>query len=114
MKRHNLGRYPLVALAAARDAARAIHEGKTPLTPTGAPTRAFASVFDEWMQNDQDHNKCADDVRAMLKLYVLPLLGERDIKSVGKADLHSIFDQLKRDGKKRDCGEGTWLASPHV
>lgn len=116
--RHQLGTYPTMSLAAARNAWRAAREevqaGKAPPKPPRAPRQRKASaagpavsenrnaienVVAEWLKRDQARNASHDEVKRLMDRDVVPQWRGRLIGSIGRRDIIELLDSVMDDGK---------------
>jgi integrase len=101
MKRVTLGRYPDIGLAEARmqaaDVFTRISCGASP-KPISAPL--FAKVFDDWLDKDQTarQRRSAIEKRRALNCDVVPILANRPIDTITKADIRGILDRVVKRG----------------
>ena len=107
LQRMTLGRYPEMTLAAARDMWRlhrkARAEGKV-LVAVNAPSKAavvivsdVAAQYLEAWRRDKRANSIRN-VERHFKIEILPAWGERDIRSIVKHDVLSLFDGITGRG----------------
>ncbi len=108
-RRITLGRWPAVALADARERARGIltkaEGGSDPRVERAEAVRdrranTFAAVADRHIE--QDAKRTIDSwnkVECCLRLHVVPVLGDRPIVDIKRADVHALLDDLVADGR---------------
>jgi integrase len=98
LKRSTLGRWPRVSLAEARDAWRAVHEGK-PISTTSS-TPLFEAVIDEWQRRDQGGNKQSSQyqVSRIVSRDLLPAWRGKPIAEITKRDVIAVLDAIHDRG----------------
>ena len=98
LRRHTLGRFPAMELAAARDAWRAarklVDKGESPAHRRPPEADAFGNVADEWLKRDQAENRSAAAVAAILARHVLPLWRDRMIGTITRRDAVELIDRV--------------------
>ena len=104
--RITLGRYPQLGLAAARDKARlllaTVLEGVDPRPARVQEhqerrTNTVASVARRFIEQDAKETvESWQRIERTLELHVLPTLGDRPIREIGKADIHDLLDGVKK------------------
>jgi integrase len=101
LHRRTLGRWPLMSLAAARDAWRlerdALSRGENPHHTMAADT--FASVMAEWLQRDQGDKRSFRRVSLRMERAALPVLDERLIGTITRRDIARVVDAVVDRGK---------------
>jgi integrase len=102
--RITLGRYPQLGLSAARDKARGlletVLEGRDPRPARREAQKerisnTIASVAKRFIE--QDAKKTVESWRRIertLELHVLPTMGDRPIREIGRADIHDLLDGI--------------------
>ena len=99
-----LGQYPTMSLAEAREtwreARKEVQAGRDPrvVSRRGAG-KTFAVVAEEWLKREQDKNRTASESRRIVTKYLLPALGDMDVREIGKHEVLRITDKLVDDGK---------------
>src|SRR5260221_3906133 len=94
-KRMTLGVYPIVGLARAREKVRAalgvVSEGGDPTISRRNPDTLFKNVVHIFIERHAKvRNKHWREAERVLQREVIPKLGERDIRHVGRADILEI------------------------
>ncbi len=102
--RITLGQYPQVGLAKAREKARAlmeiVSEGRDPRPERHEKHREHRSntvraVAERFIELDAKPTvETWQRIERTLALHVLPVLGDRPIKDIGKGDLHDLLDGI--------------------
>lgn len=103
LHRATLGRFPLMSLAAAREAWRhgreAIEHGGNPARPKAADADTFAVVAAEWLKRDQGANRSAAEVARYIAREATPAWGGRLIGTLTRRDAIELIDQVADRGK---------------
>ena len=92
-----LGTYPVLKLADARDAAKAMLRD---IALTGAPRRAktFGELSDHWIEHvAKPNNRSWDKQKRRLEIHVLPHWRDRNLDSIRRADVRDLIDGIKGD-----------------
>ena len=99
LKRVTLGRWPRITLVVARDAWRAIQEGK-PLAQEQSGGELFSAVAEEWLRRDQSKNKASSvyQVTRALELDVLPAWRGMRVDEIGKRHVIELLDAITDRG----------------
>ncbi|MBG6154773.1 integrase [Labrenzia sp. EL_159] len=101
MKRVTLGRYPEIGLADARkqavDVLARISMGAPPMA-ISAPL--FAKALDDWLDQDQAarQRRSLSEKRRALNRDVLPVLADKRIDTITKADIREVLDKAVQRG----------------
>jgi integrase len=97
-RRMSLDVYPVMSVAEAHDAWRAardrVRAGHDPAKPSITPATDFGSIFEEWMQRDQEQHRSARDTRKRIEREVLSLWAHRKIDSIGRRDILDALDRM--------------------
>lgn len=121
-KRLALGRYPDMSLKDAREAAAAalqqVRQGMDPGAPTPsepvaepAPVVLVKEAVDRFVSAQRSKgNKSAGEQARVLRLHLVPQLGERDIRSVSRRDVYALLERM-REARGED---GRPLYGPQV
>ncbi|MER8809277.1 tyrosine-type recombinase/integrase [Mesorhizobium australicum] len=107
--RVTLGKWPVVGLAEARERARAIlakagagADPRAELVATVRDRRAntFSAVLERHIKQDAARTISSwQNVERVLRLHVVPHLGDRPMADIRRADVHEIIDNLVAVGK---------------
>lgn len=107
--RITLGKWPVISLASARDRARAViakaNEGIDPraeLIEAVKERRAntFTAVLDRHVKQDAMRTISSwQNVERVLRLHVVPRLGDRPIADIRRSEVHEIMDDLVASGR---------------
>ncbi|OIQ88359.1 prophage CP4-57 integrase [mine drainage metagenome] len=112
----SLGPYPLITLAAARDAAleakRTLAGGTDPSAAKKAarepdkPPVLFADVAEKWLawRRAAWTEGTADAVRASLENHAFPTLGKMPIESIKAADVRGVVEAIDKKGAGETAG----------
>jgi integrase len=99
-RRMNLGLYPAMGLAEARDAWRqarqGVQAGHDPQRAK-APTE-FAAVAAEWLERDQSENRTVKEAQRILDRYVMPKWEGLSIEDIGRRDVRELIDSIADRG----------------
>ena len=105
-RRYRLGSYPAMSLADARtawrDARAIVDEGGDPQAAKMVEQQAaltFDAMAQRWLDLDQADNKSRPEVERKLRVNVLSQWTGREAASISKADVASLLDSLREDGK---------------
>jgi integrase len=98
LRRHTLGRFPAMELAAARDAWREarklVDKGESPAHRRPPEADAFGNVAAEWLKRDQGENRSAAAVGSILARHVLPDWRDRMIGTITRRDASELIDRV--------------------
>lgn len=107
--RITLGRWPVVSLADARERARAIlakaGAGADPRAELASSVRerranTFSAVVERHIKQDAARTISSwQNVERVLRLHVVPRLGEMPMADIRRADVHEIIDDLVISGR---------------
>jgi integrase len=107
LKRQNLGRWPEVSLAAARELWRrnreALAKGELPIHEgTKTPAKLFEHVAEEWLKRDQGKNKASSfyQVSRSVEADLLPAWRGRRVDQIGKGDVIALLDSINDRGAR--------------
>jgi integrase len=102
LKRHKLGTYPAVGLAAARGAWRSTKErleAGQPLKPVAPVRLAVEDVVCDWLKRDQQGNASHYEVGRTMQRDVLPAWAGRLITTIGRRDVLDVLDAIVDRGR---------------
>ncbi|MER9746139.1 integrase arm-type DNA-binding domain-containing protein [Mesorhizobium sp. M0140] len=107
--RITLGKWPVISLAHARDRARSIiakaNEGTDPRAELIAVVKerranTFAAVLERHIKQDAARTISSwPNVERVLRLHVVPHLGDRPIADIRRSDVHEIIDNIVASGR---------------
>lgn len=107
--RITLGKWPVVSLAQARDRARSIiakaNEGADPRAELIAGVKerranTFSAVLERHIQQDAARTISSwQNVERVLRLHVVPHLGDTPIADIRRSDVHEIIDEIVASGR---------------
>ena len=101
-KRMTLGRWPSMSLAAARDAWRdarnTMDKGESPQHQRPAATNGFDAVADEWLKQDQAHNRSYAATQRLIERCAKPVWEGRQISTIGRRDINDLIDAVADRG----------------
>lgn len=92
-----LGVFPILGVADARDAARAV---LTDIAKIGGlrPAKTFGQLADHWIENvARPNNRTCRTLEQRLDLHVHPRWKHRDISTIRRADVRDLIDGVKGD-----------------
>jgi integrase len=92
-----LGAYPVLKLADARDAAKAMLRD---IALNGAPRQAktFGELSDHWIEHvAKPNNRSWDKQKRRLEIHVLPHWRDRNLDSIRRADVRDLIDGIQGD-----------------
>lgn len=92
-----LGAYPVLSLADARDAAKALLQD---IAKNGAPriARTFGELADHWIEHvAKPNNRSWDKQKRRLEIHVLPHWRVRQLDSIRRADVRDLIDGIPGD-----------------
>lgn len=102
---HTIGEYPIMTLDAARAKTHELQDrlkNGLPLVEPSEPTTLFSEIAAQW----EEHNETRSVVdltkrRAKMELhkYVLPFLGDKDIKDIDPPDVLAVLQRIASQGK---------------
>jgi integrase len=95
LSRVTLGRFPALSLADARTQATVVLQGNS----DGRFARPLLKdVFDEWMRREQSQNRSVSEVRRSMERDALPVLSDRRIDEISRADVIKLLDGISDRG----------------
>ncbi len=92
-----LGAYPVLSLADARDAAKALLQD---IAKNGAPriARTFGELAEHWIEHvAKPNNRSWDKQKRRLEIHVLPHWRVRQLDSIRRADVRDLIDGIPGD-----------------